>query len=191
MIVRPQWLRRIPGPSPHFRAQYRFHTANDSTTSIDNYTPLLLFINKRSGGQSGEKIYRKLLHLLNPRQVFLLENDATILHALEIYSSLSNIRICVFGGDGTVGWILGCLAELYPPLNNPPVSICPLGTGNDLSRILLWGEQYDPKRLLSILTQIPRAQSIALDRWQVSIEQVHIAKQDDLLASRSFLSLIN
>ncbi|CAF3419591.1 unnamed protein product [Rotaria socialis] len=191
IIVRPQWLRRIPGPAPHFRAQYRFHTANDSTTSIDNYTPLLLFINKRSGGQSGEKIYRKLLHLLNPRQVFLLENDATILHALEIYSSLSNIRICVFGGDGTVGWILGCLAELYPPLNNPPVSICPLGTGNDLSRILLWGEQYDPKRLLSILTQIPRAQSIALDRWQVSIEQVNIASQDDLLASRSFLSLIN
>ncbi|CAF1094302.1 unnamed protein product [Rotaria magnacalcarata] len=191
IIVRPQWLRRIPGPSPHFRAQYRFHTANDSTTVVDNYTPLLLFINKRSGGQSGEKIYRKLLHLLNPRQVFLLENDATILHALEIYSSLSNIRICVFGGDGTVGWILGCLAELYPPLNNPPVSICPLGTGNDLSRILLWGEQYDPKRLLSILTQIPRAQSIALDRWQVSIEQVNIARQDDLLASRSFLSLIN
>ncbi|CAF0846433.1 unnamed protein product [Rotaria sp. Silwood1] len=191
IIVRPQWLRRISGPSPHFRAQYRFHTANDSSTSIDHYTPLLLFINKRSGGQSGEKIYRKLLHLLNPRQVFLLESDATILHALEIYSSLSNIRICVFGGDGTVGWILGCLAELYPPLNNPPVSICPLGTGNDLSRILLWGEQYDPKRLISILTQIPHAQSIALDRWQVTLEQVNITKKDDLLTNRTFLSLIN
>jgi diacylglycerol kinase family enzyme len=191
IIVRPQWLRRIPGPPSHFRAQYRFYTANDSATSIDNYTPVLLFINKRSGGQSGEKIYRKLLHLLNPRQVFLLESDATILQALEIYSSLSNIRICVFGGDGTVGWILGCLAELYPSLNNPPVSICPLGTGNDLSRVLLWGEQYDPKRLLSILMQIPHAQSIALDRWQVSIEQVNIPRRESVASNRSFLSLIN
>ena len=133
---------------------------------------MLLFINKRSGGQSGEKIYRKLLRLLNPRQVFLLENDRTIIHALDIYSSLSNVRICVFGGDGTVGWILGRLAESYQSLNNPPVCVCPLGTGNDLSRVLSWGEQYDPKRLLSTLTQIPQAQAIALDRWQVTIEQL-------------------
>ena len=133
---------------------------------------MLLFINKRSGGQSGEKIYRKLLRLLNPRQVFLLENDRTIIHALDIYSSLSNVRICVFGGDGTVGWILGRLAESYLSLNNPPVCVCPLGTGNDLSRVLSWGEQYDPKRLLSTLTQIPQAQAIALDRWQVTIEQL-------------------
>ncbi|CAF1401435.1 unnamed protein product [Adineta ricciae] len=191
IIVRPQWLRRIPGPPSHFRAQYRFHTSNDSSTSTDNYTPLLLFINKRSGGQSGEKIYRKLLHLLNPRQVFLLENDATIFRALEIYSSLANIRICVFGGDGTVGWVLSCLAELYPSLNNPPVSICPLGTGNDLSRVLLWGEQYDSKRLISILTQIPRALSTALDRWQVTIEQVENRQEDNSTASRTFLPLIN
>ena len=66
-----------------------------------------------------------------------------------------------------------------------------MGTGNDLSRILLWGEQYDPKRLLSILTQIPKAQSIALDRWQVAIEQVNAAKQDsNLSTNRTFLPLI-
>lgn len=192
IIVRPQWLRRIPGPPSHYRAQYRFFTpASDSSTSIDNYTPLLLFINKRSGGQHGEKLYRKLLHLLNPRQVFLLENDATILQALEIYSTLANIRICVFGGDGSVGWILSCLAELYPSLSNPPVGICPLGTGNDLSRVLLWGEQYDSKRLLSILSQIPQAQPIPLDRWQVTIEPVNRSKEGSLTHNRSFLSLIN
>lgn len=193
IIVRPQWLRRIPGPPSHFRAQYRFYTpANDSTTSIDNYTPVLLFINKRSGGQSGEKIYRKLLHLLNPRQIFLLESDTTILQAIEIYSSLPNIRICVFGGDGSVGWVLGCLAELYPSLNNPPVSICPLGTGNDLSRILFWGEQYDPKRLISLLAQIPCAQPIALDRWQVNIEQMNAIQRDSVLNNnRSFLNFLN
>jgi diacylglycerol kinase family enzyme len=151
----------------------------------------LLFINKRSGGQSGEKIYRKLLRLLNPRQVFLLENDRTIIHALEIYSSLSNIRICVFGGDGTVGWVLGRLAESYPSLNNPPVCICPLGTGNDLSRVLSWGEQYDPKRLLSTLIQIPQAQAIALDRWQVTIEQMDLTNSNTSLSGgRTFLPLL-
>ena len=196
IIVRPQWLRRIPGPPVHFRAQYRFHYQDDFEDSNHHYTPLLLFINKRSGGQSGEKIYRKLLHLLNPRQVFLLENDATILQALEIYSSLPNIRICVFGGDGTVGWVLSRLAELYPSLNNPPVSVCPLGTGNDLSRVLSWGEQYDPKRLLTTLIQIPHSYPIALDRWQVSIEQLDSIpsstnSRESTSSVRTFLSLLN
>jgi hypothetical protein len=87
---------------------------------------------------------------------------------------------------------LGCLAELYPSLNNPPVSICPLGTGNDLSRVLLWGEQYDSKRLLSILTQIPQSQSIPLDRWQVTIEQLNLSQQENFPNNnRSFLSFIN
>ncbi len=185
IIVRPQWIHRSPNSLSHYRAQYSSNIEQES-----NYTPLLLFINKRSGGQSGEKIYRKLLRLLNPRQVFLLENDQTIIHALDIYSSLPNIRICVFGGDGSVGWILGRLAEIYPPLNNPPVCICPLGTGNDLSRVLSWGEQYDPKRLLSTLVQIPYAQVIALDRWQVTIEQIDTTDSNkNFNLERTFLSL--
>ncbi|CAF0894464.1 unnamed protein product [Rotaria sordida] len=187
IIVRPQWIHRISDSSSNFRAQYPSNYDEYDTI----YTPLLLFINKRSGGQSGEKIYRKLLHLLNPRQVFLLENDQTIINALDIYSSLSNIRICVFGGDGTVGWVLGRLAESYPPLNNPPVSICPLGTGNDLSRVLSWGDQYDPKHLLSTLIQIPQAQPIALDRWQVTIEQLDVINSNiNPNSGRTFLSFI-
>ncbi|CAF1186739.1 unnamed protein product [Adineta steineri] len=184
IIVRPQWIHRSPDYPLLFRAQNPSYNEHDT-----GYTPLLLFINKRSGGQSGEKIYRKLLRLLNPRQVFLLENDQTIINALEIYSQLPNIRICVFGGDGTVGWVLGRLAEIYPSLNNPPVCICPLGTGNDLSRVLSWGEQYDPKRLLPTLVQIPYAQPIALDRWQVTIEPMDLTNSSiNLNSGRSFLS---
>ena len=128
---------------------------------------------------------------MNPRQVFLLENDQTIIHALDIYSSLSNIRICVLGGDGTVGWVLGRLAELYPSLNNPPVCMCPLGTGNDLSRVLSWGEQYDPKRLLPTLTQIPQAQSIPLDRWQITINRADATNSHlSLNSGRIFLPFL-
>jgi diacylglycerol kinase (ATP) len=131
---------------------------------------LLVFTNKLSGGQKGEAIYRQLLRLLNPRQVFQLENDTTIKQALDIYSSLSNTRILVCGGDGSIGWIISTLAERFTSLNNPPVSICPLGTGNDLSRVLGWGSVYNTKRLLTTLMQIPNAQPIALDRWQVDFE---------------------
>ena len=46
----------------------------------------------------------------------------------------------VAGGDGTVGWVLGCLGELNKDgtLPIPPVGVIPLGTGNDLSRSFGW-----------------------------------------------------
>ena len=162
IVVRPQWLHRVSDSPAGFRAQ-----TSDYSLPV---TPVIFFINKTSGGQRGEQIYRQLIRLLNPRQVFLLENDTTIERALNIYSSLVNTRICICGGDGTVGWVLSRLVESFPLLKNPPASICPLGTGNDLSRVLGWGYQYDPKRFLKMLVQIPRAQTIPLDRWQVEVQ---------------------
>ncbi|RLM60263.1 hypothetical protein C2845_PM14G06770 [Panicum miliaceum] len=51
-----------------------------------------------------------------------------------------NLRVMVAGGDGTVGWVLGCLGELYVQNRGPvpPVAVIPLGTGNDLSRSFGW-----------------------------------------------------
>ena len=89
---------------------------------------------------------------------------------MNIYSSLPNIRICVCGGDGTIGWILSIFGEMFSSLNNPPISICPLGTGNDLSRVLGWGWCYSSKRLLATLQQSSNAQPIALDRWYFTFE---------------------
>jgi diacylglycerol kinase (ATP) len=160
---------------------------------LEQLTPVIFFINKLSGGQKGEQIYRQLLRRLNPRQVFLLENDATIEQALNIYSSLANTRICICGGDGTVGWVLSRLIENFPPLQNPPASICPLGTGNDLSRVLGWGYQYDSKRFLRMLAQIPHAKSIALDRWQIQIQTLETITtiSNNETALRRFFSFRN
>ena len=44
-------------------------------------------------------------------------------------------------GDGTVGWILSAVEDLNlaPP---PRVALLPLGTGNDLSRVLGYGSGH-------------------------------------------------
>lgn len=52
----------------------------------------------------------------------------------------------------------------------PQVCILPLGTGNDLSQVLGWGDGYTgDKELTEILDAMVTAQVTKLDRWQVAI----------------------
>lgn len=47
----------------------------------------------------------------------------------------------------------------------PPLAIIPLGTGNDLSRVLGWGKQNTPELdLPKILNNIQEAELVKLDR---------------------------
>jgi len=73
----------------------------------------------------------------------------------------------VAGGDGTVGWVLGSLAELYKQDRKPvlPVGIIPLGTGNDLSRSFGWVS------FCSFISKFCRKVSLVLmdmDHWFLS-----------------------
>ena len=65
-------------------------------------TPLLVFINPRSGGNQGRKVLAEFQYLLNPRQVFDLTQGGPI-PALELYKRVPNLRILCCGGDGTCG----------------------------------------------------------------------------------------
>jgi diacylglycerol kinase (ATP) len=69
-----------------------------------------------------------------------------------------------------VGWVLQCLDNVGQDseCQSPPCAIVPLGTGNDLARVLRWGPGYtgqeDP---ISALKDVIDAEEIRLDRWTV------------------------
>ncbi|XP_049273173.1 diacylglycerol kinase theta isoform X1 [Rhipicephalus sanguineus] len=131
--------------------------------------PLLVFVNVKSGGCQGLELITSFRKMLNPYQVYDLENSGP-LPGLYVFRHVRDYKILVCGGDGTVGWVLQCLDNVGQDseCQSPPCAIVPLGTGNDLARVLRWGPGYtggeDP---LTLLKDVIDAEEIRLDRWTV------------------------
>ncbi|KAL1217506.1 Diacylglycerol kinase 4 [Cardamine amara subsp. amara] len=172
---------------------------DDSSSSVappldnNNYltpeVPLIVFVNPKSGGRQGPLIKERLQNLISEEQVFDLTEvkpHVFIRYGLGCLETLASqgdeyakdirekMRIVVAGGDGTVGWVLGCLGELnlQNRLPVPPVSIMPLGTGNDLSRSFGWGGSFPFAWKSAIKRTLHRASvsSISrLDSWNILI----------------------
>jgi hypothetical protein len=130
-------------------------------------TPLLVFVNSRSGSRNGKLLITQFRRLLNPIQVWDLANGGPE-KILKSFSVLSRFQLLICGGDGTVSWIISALEKMNLK-RWPPIGILPLGTGNDLSRIHGWGGGYDNESLLLILKQISDAYISMLDLWEVNI----------------------
>nr|NP_996276.1 uncharacterized protein Dmel_CG31140, isoform B [Drosophila melanogaster]AAS65201.1 uncharacterized protein Dmel_CG31140, isoform B [Drosophila melanogaster] len=151
--------------------------------------PLLVFVNVKSGGCQGLELISSFRKLLNPYQVFDLDNGGPLpgyvqpitvfvirplifdsIISLYVFRQITNYKILVCGGDGTIGWVLQCLDNVGQDseCSSPPCAIVPLGTGNDLARVLCWGSGYtggeDP---LNLLRDVIEAEEIRLDRWTV------------------------
>ncbi|CAF3955054.1 unnamed protein product [Rotaria magnacalcarata] len=142
-------------------------------TMPPNISPLLVFVNVKSGGQQGAELITNFRHLLNPHQVFDLQNGGP-LPGLYVFRNIPHYRILACGGDGTVGWVLSCLDNVGQDAlcQSPPVGIVPLGTGNDLARVLRWGSGYaGGEEPLALLRDIVEAEEIKLDRWTVVFHQ--------------------
>ncbi|XP_021950810.1 diacylglycerol kinase theta isoform X2 [Folsomia candida] len=135
-------------------------------------TPLLVFVNVKSGGCQGQELIGSFRKLLNPYQVFDLDNGGP-LPGLYVFRHIANYRILVCGGDGTIGWVLQCLDNVGQDsqCESPPCAIVPLGTGNDLARVLRWGPGYTGgetrEDAQTLLKDVIDAEEIRLDRWTV------------------------
>jgi diacylglycerol kinase (ATP) len=88
---------------------------------------------------------------------------------LEYFKNVKDVMVVVGGGDGTMGGLVDPIhAMLGKDVNLIPF---PLGTGNDLSRAMGWGEGiksvYDVKYFLKGLENKPM--KTRLDRWRIRI----------------------
>uniref|UniRef100_A0A8C7IAJ3 Diacylglycerol kinase n=1 Tax=Oncorhynchus kisutch TaxID=8019 RepID=A0A8C7IAJ3_ONCKI len=135
-------------------------------TSPSCTSPLLVLCNSKSGDNQGVKFLRKFKQLLNPAQVFDLMNGGPQL-GLRVFQKFATFRILVCGGDGSVGWVLSALDKLNLH-KQCQLGVLPLGTGNDLARVLGWGALCDDDtQLLQIVEKLERATTKMLDRWSV------------------------
>lgn len=94
------------------------------------------------------------------------------LFRLYVFRHIRDYKILVCGGDGTIGWVLQCLDNVGQDseCSSPPCAIVPLGTGNDLARVLKWGAGYNGSdEPIHLLEDVIEAEKIRLDRWTVVI----------------------
>ena len=169
-------------------AQLHTWTFNPLCAAARDCTPLLVFVNRGSGGRQGEQVVSQLRALLSPPQVVDLGDGVAVAeNALQSFRSVGRFRVLVCGGDGTVSWVLSLL-DAAALESTPPVAVLPLGTGNDLARALGWGGGRGEwaggaRDLMSTLEEVERAQVALLDRWMVGIENARPPRRSTISAA--------
>lgn len=133
--------------------------------------PLLVFVNPKSGGLKGRELLHGFRKILNPHQVFDISHGGP-LPGLHVFRSVPRFRVLVCGGDGSVGWVLSVLETIRHKMvcREPPLAVLPLGTGNDLSRVLRWGAGYSAEPPLSVLQSVDEAEEVLMDRWTILLD---------------------
>ncbi|XP_070641508.1 diacylglycerol kinase kappa [Bos indicus] len=132
--------------------------------------PLLIFINSKSGDHQGVVFLRKFKQYLNPSQVFDLSKGGPEA-GLCMFKNFARFRVVVCGGDGSVNWVLS-LIDAFGLHEQCQLAVIPLGTGNDLARVLGWGAFWNKnKSPLNILNRVEQAGVRILDRWSVMIRE--------------------
>ncbi|KAJ3168443.1 hypothetical protein HDU87_000999 [Geranomyces variabilis] len=132
--------------------------------------PLLCIVNPASGAQNSGALLRGLFAMLNPVQVIdtSVENPEALIRAFE--PVIDRCRLLVCGGDGTIQWAFSILDKVVPVgKKKPPVGVLPLGTGNDLARVLGWGGGWTGSDVTEIVREIDSAVEVKLDRWTVGV----------------------
>lgn len=142
---------------------------------IGVHLPTLALVNLDAGAKMGSELGAQLAEEAARREeagepALGVANlgETTPLAALQSFGSIHpQYRVMVCGGDGTVSWVLADIDRLGKAYR-PTVAILPLGTGNDMSRVLGWGKFFRPSFLRARLEALGRARVALIDRWDVS-----------------------
>jgi diacylglycerol kinase (ATP) len=126
---------------------------------------LVFVVNPSSGGRRGPWLLNRLpLRVAGERTALLHEVDLDVLVA-SLAPSAGRVALVACGGDGTVAAVLEATWR-YDPQAPIPVGIIPLGTGNDLARVLGWHRpRLDESSLDHHLHALLAAPVASLDRW--------------------------
>ncbi|KHJ99852.1 diacylglycerol kinase accessory domain protein [Oesophagostomum dentatum] len=135
----------------------------------EGFKPIVALINTVCGSCTGKIVYRSFLRHLHPKQVIDVQKD-NLKSALQWIDDNPkvDVRLVVAGGDGTISNVLETLEEFQ---RKPPMAVLPLGTGNDLSRVLGWGSGTNGDLdILQYLNDVYAADLQKLDRWKIMIK---------------------
>ena len=147
-------------------------------------TPVIVFVNTRSGGQKGSKLFNPLKEVFGAERTFdMFEKPIGPKKGLEKFVKEEGVRVLIAGGDGTVNWVLETVAMMMEEDDTvkwPPVAILPLGTGNDLSRQFNWGHAFlgQNKDLARLREAILTAEVKQLDRWKLQVQRIRDESTD-------------
>ncbi|KOB85032.1 hypothetical protein PFDG_00439 [Plasmodium falciparum Dd2] len=86
-----------------------------------NKTFLLIFVNVKSGGQTGKNLYQELLMYFNPIQIINIKNEKNVLNALNMFKQmfyLKKIILLICGGDGTISIFIDTLIKFFLKQNS-------------------------------------------------------------------------
>jgi len=152
----------------HSMAQSQKHSFN--APKKEKYKHLIAFVNTKSGGQQGQKVLKRLKkHLPNEQIIDLIEGPQKGFDQIEL-KKIENPIIVACGGDGTICWLLSTMDKMgLPPEKYLPIAIIPLGTGNDLARVMRFGGGFSSDNLEPLLEKIIDGEPVPLDRWSLKI----------------------
>uniref|UniRef100_A0A5S6QH83 Diacylglycerol kinase n=1 Tax=Trichuris muris TaxID=70415 RepID=A0A5S6QH83_TRIMR len=142
---------------------------------LDTWKPLIVFANRSSGSGGGCHVLRTMRRLLNPLQVFDLwyDHPCLKLQMLHAFEKGTECYILVAGGDGSFGWVLDSVEGIASSSGTPAgckMALLPLGTGNDLCRVLGWkDDSINCAQADFVFSLLSQAESTLLDRWLVVV----------------------
>ncbi len=112
-------------------------------------TPMLAFVNCKSGGRQGRSVLEPLRKALGPLQVCDVTDD-NCTELLSIFTNCSDrLKVLCCGGDGTINSLV---SEFFRKnMTNVGIGIVPIGTGNDLTNVVKIGRLQCVKILFTML----------------------------------------